>query len=300
MAGRGEAGASCHGASAPPPPRARQPMRVQLCAAVFIASTSGAAAGGGEAADCPSGASPSPTLPAHAARRRLGAIGGHIQPVPDVRLQQQSAERAGLPPHLLLVVASGVAASDVGVGTTPTLDRLSGGGVQLTLYMASRSAPSRGALLTGRYPARWGAAECLSWQADCIPKALPLLPAMLKDQAGYATHLLGLWHGGFADVAMTPTARGYDTFYGAYLPHSNFSTSAAPVFGWSATFLPPPTTLHGSKAQRETCPHWNQMGCLLDAFEKICGTAEQMEQPAEAELLAPCKCSSFARLLSKA
>ena len=71
------------------------------------------------------------------------------------------------------------------------------------------------------------------------------------------------------------------------MPHADPATSAAPVSGWSPTYRPPPTTLHGSKAQRESCPYWSQMGCFLDAFEKICGSAEAMEQDADAELLDP-------------
>ena len=77
---------------------------------------------------------------------------------------------------------------------------------------------------------------------------------------------------------------------------STLAPGEAPAFAGSAgagsdaatgSVLPAPRTLWGSKAQRETCPYWSQMGCLLDAFEKVCGTAEQMEQQAHPSLLDP-------------
>ena len=231
------------------------------------------------------------TLGRHGARR-LGVIGGHVHPQPEVTLQLQAGDPVKAP-HLLLVHASGLTAADVGAvhATTPTLARLLTQGVRLSsLYMASKSAPARGALLTGRHPAIWAAGaapkELLPWEPAGIPLSEALLSSALRSN-GYSTHLVGLWHGGFADSAQTPTARGYDTFFGAYLPHANDTTAEAPVYGWAPTYRAPPTTLRGSKQQRESCPHWNQMGCFLDAFEKVCGDADQMELDAHPSLLDP-------------
>ena len=78
------------------------------------------------------------TLGRHGARR-LGVIGGHVHPQPEVTLQLQAGDPVKAP-HLLLVHASGLTAADVGAvhATTPTLARLLTQGVRLSsLYMAS-------------------------------------------------------------------------------------------------------------------------------------------------------------------
>ena len=36
------------------------------------------------------------------------------------------------------------------------------------------------------------------------------------------------------------------------------------------TYSPSLLTLLGTKEERNTCPHWQHMGCLMDATEKIC------------------------------
>lgn len=51
----------------------------------------------------------------------------------------------------------------------------------------------------------------LAW----LDENLTLLPQTMK-QLNYSTHMIGKWHLGHCNWALTPTRRGFDTFYGFY------------------------------------------------------------------------------------
>lgn len=101
---------------------------------------------------------------------------------------------------------------------TPHLDRLAAEGVRCTDFyvVTSSCTPSRGALLTGRYPRRNGLVHQLRPEENQRGIGLPhrerLLPGYLKD-AGYATGCFGKWNIGFAEGSR-PTERGFDEFLG--------------------------------------------------------------------------------------
>ena len=102
---------------------------------------------------------------------------------------------------------------------TPNLNTLKGEGVDLTsAYMQALCSPSRAAVLSGKYPFKMGMqhATLKAINNGTMPLGLKLLPERLKD-LGYSTHLVGKWHLGFCSWDMTPTFRGFDTFYGIYL-----------------------------------------------------------------------------------
>ncbi|KAK3738531.1 hypothetical protein QZH41_012039 [Actinostola sp. cb2023] len=77
--------------------------------------------------------------------------------------------------------------------------------------------PTRCALLTGKYPIRYGMHHgvVMPLTPFGLPPELTLLPQKLK-KAGYATHIVGKWHLGYFEWQYTPTYRGFDTFYGFY------------------------------------------------------------------------------------
>lgn len=127
-------------------------------------------------------------------------------------------------PNIIILLADDLGYGDLGVQggrdvATPNIDRLAAQGVRLTDYYAGHPvcAPSRASLMTGRYQQRFGFENNpgLAQRADPnfgLPRDLPTLPERLKAR-GYATAMFGKWHLGWTE-ANTPTARGFDTFYG--------------------------------------------------------------------------------------
>jgi len=145
---------------------------------------------------------------------------------------------AAAPPNILLIVSDDQGYRDLGCfGSeevkTPHLDRLAKGGIKLTSFYVAWPActPSRGALLTGRYPQRNGIYDMIRNEApDYGYQYKPgeyeatferiggmdtrevLLPKILK-QAGYVSGIFGKWDLG-VHKRFLPLARGFDDFYG--------------------------------------------------------------------------------------
>ncbi len=126
-------------------------------------------------------------------------------------------------PNVVLLYIDNVGYGDIGcygnpVIRTPNIDRLARDGVRCTDFyvVTSSCTPSRGALLTGRYPLRNGLTHQLSrdenWTGVGLPQTETILPQFLKP-AGYATGCFGKWNLGFAQGSR-PTDRGFDEFLG--------------------------------------------------------------------------------------
>ena len=124
-------------------------------------------------------------------------------------------------PNIVYIVADDLGWKDVGFHgsdiKTPTIDKLAREGARLEqFYVQPMCTPTRAALMTGRYPFRYGL------QTLVIPTpgkyGLPtdewLLPQALKE-AGYRTAMVGKWHLGHADRKYWPRQRGFDYHYGA-------------------------------------------------------------------------------------
>ncbi len=132
--------------------------------------------------------------------------------------KQPIAER----PHIVLMMADDLGWGDVGYNgsriDTPNIDNLAERGVRLTQFYAQPvCSPTRGALLTGRYPMRLGL-QCgvvRPWARHGLPLDERTLPQSLS-QAGYRTAVVGKWHLGHFAPEYLPTQRGFHCQYGHY------------------------------------------------------------------------------------
>jgi len=130
---------------------------------------------------------------------------------------------------VLFVVVDDLGFTDVGFRSheirTPTVDSLAKNGVVLDqYYVPSVCSPSRATFMTGRFPMHHGIVD---WIAPAATYGLPLNETTMADkfrEAGYATHAVGKWHMGFYRKEMTPTFRGFDSFYGFYTGGEDYFT----------------------------------------------------------------------------
>jgi arylsulfatase A-like enzyme len=142
------------------------------------------------------------------------------------------------PPNIVLIVSDDQGYNDLGCYggreiKTPNLDRLASGGVRLTSFYVTWPActPSRGSLLTGRYPQRNGTYDmfrndlvdhdylygkdeyAISWEMiGGMDTREVLIPRILK-KAGYVSGIFGKWDLGQLHRFL-PLQRGFDEFYG--------------------------------------------------------------------------------------
>lgn len=135
---------------------------------------------------------------------------------------QAADEPAPKRPHIVFVLADDLGWGDVGFHdsdlATPHLDALAASGARLANHYAQPvCTASRAALLTGRYPFRYGlqSGAIKPWSRFGLPLSERTLATSLSE-AGYETVLVGKWHLGHHAPEMLPTARGFDHHYGFY------------------------------------------------------------------------------------
>jgi arylsulfatase A-like enzyme len=166
------------------------------------------------------------------------------------------------PPNIIYIVADDQGWKDVGFHgsdiKTPNIDSLALGGVRLEqFYSQPWCTPARAALMTGRYPHRYGLQTLVIPSAGTygLPTDEWLLPQALKE-AGYRTAIVGKWHLGHADRKYWPRQRGFDYQYGPLLGEIDyFNHSAHGTRDWFRNNEPVKeegyvTTLLGSDAVR--------------------------------------------------
>jgi arylsulfatase A-like enzyme len=153
-------------------------------------------------------------------------------------LLQVTAHGADRLPNIVYIVSDDQGYRDLGCFggegiQTPRLDRLAKEGVKLTSFYVTWPActPSRGSILTGRYPQRNGLYDMIRndmvnyghkfTEAEYavspeMTLGLDLREVTIADvlkKAGYATGMVGKWDSGRAKRFL-PTSRGFDFFYG--------------------------------------------------------------------------------------
>lgn len=141
-------------------------------------------------------------------------------------------------PNILLIISDDQGYSDLGcIGVkpvlTPNLDRLAAEGVRATSFYVTWPActPSRGSVLTGRYPQRNGLYDMIrndmvNYGHRYSPEEYAVSPEMtlgldphevtlgnVLQRTGYRTGVVGKWDMGQAKRFL-PLQRGFDFFYG--------------------------------------------------------------------------------------
>jgi len=139
--------------------------------------------------------------------------GGLVEPV--------SAESA-LRPNIILLMGDDHGWEETGYNghqylKTPTLDKMAASGLRMdNFYSAHPScSPTRGSVLTGRHPNRYG-----TFTPGFSLRPEEITVAQLLRKAGYKTAHFGKWHVGpvKADSPTNPGAMGFDEWFS----HDNF------------------------------------------------------------------------------
>ncbi|KAL1518597.1 hypothetical protein AB1Y20_002885 [Prymnesium parvum] len=143
-------------------------------------------------------------------------------------------------PHLLHIVVDDLGHRDLGFNNperhSPNIDHLRACGVVLDHFYAPKAcAPSRASIMTGRYPFHVGVYSNVDVDTYGVPTNFTFLPELLRRHAGYATHAVGKWHLGHRSVGMTPTYRGFDSFFGFWHCCSDYHTHTFPGGGLDLT-----------------------------------------------------------------
>jgi len=119
-------------------------------------------------------------------------------------------------PNIVFILADDQGWADIGYQSpdtkTPNMDRLAAEGVRLNQHYAYPTcSPTRVALISGRFPSRYGVLAPLG-STTLMPGSAAHLPQQLRD-LGYSTHISGKWH-----IGETPEHRplryGFTTTYG--------------------------------------------------------------------------------------
>ena len=95
---------------------------------------------------------------------------------------------------------------------TPVMDEMARTGLRFDRFYAAAAvcSPTRGSVMTGRHPNRFG---CFAWGHTLRPQEITIAEALKK--AGYTTGHFGKWHIGSvrADGAASPGNSGFDEWF---------------------------------------------------------------------------------------
>ena len=150
--------------------------------------------------------------------RALGLVLACLAALPAVLAPMRAADR----PNVVLLMGDDHGWEETGYNghaylKTPVLDTMAASGLRLDRFYAGHPScsPTRGSVLTGRHPVRYGT-FAPNWSMR--PEEITIAH-VLRD-AGYATGHFGKWHVGTvkAGSPLNPGAMGFDE----WLSHDNF------------------------------------------------------------------------------
>ena len=121
-------------------------------------------------------------------------------------------------PNILMIVTDDQGWADIGYNNenvySPNLDRLAKEGLLFrNHYVMPQCTPTRVALMTGRYPSRFGGAALAASNVPAFPIGTSTIASMLQSR-GYSTYLCGKWHLG-SSLDHGPAQFGFDHSYGS-------------------------------------------------------------------------------------
>lgn len=128
------------------------------------------------------------------------------------------------PPNVLLIITDDQGYGDFSIHgnphvRTPHIDRLGSTGVRFErFYVNSFCAPTRAAVLTGRWPLRTGCHGVTHNREAMRPSEITLAEALRP--AGYRSACIGKWHNG-EQFPLTPQGQGFDSVFGFNNGHWN-------------------------------------------------------------------------------
>jgi len=120
-------------------------------------------------------------------------------------------------PNIIIVLADDQGWGDMGyyghpVLMTPNFDTMAESGLRFDRFYAAAPvcSPTRGSIMTGRHPNRFG---CFSWGHTLRPQENTLAEAL--RQVGYATGHFGKWHLGpvYKGSPVNPGQSGFDEWF---------------------------------------------------------------------------------------
>ncbi len=122
-------------------------------------------------------------------------------------------------PHIVLCMADDQGFGDMGyydhpVLKTPNFDEMAKAGLRFDRFYAAAPvcSPTRGSVMTGRHPNRFG---CFKWGNCLRPQEITVAESLKK--AGYATAHFGKWHLGtvYKNSPVSPGGSGFDEWLSA-------------------------------------------------------------------------------------
>ncbi len=132
-------------------------------------------------------------------------------------------QRGSRPVNFVVILADDLGYGDLAcygskINATPNLDRMAAEGIRLTDFYVPMPycAPSRGSLLTGRYPFRTTVVNNPAPDSGINDVALPQSEVTIAEALkprGYATGCIGKWHLGHMPGQL-PRTQGFDEYFG--------------------------------------------------------------------------------------